>query len=68
MSKHGWMEMKDHFRLVSEILSFFIANFCCRREMGWGWNWEETGKGLGRQEISSAVQLEVPKADCSPLG
>lgn len=26
------------------------------------------GKGLGRQDISSTVQLEVPKGDRSPLG
>lgn len=27
-----------------------------------------TGKGLGRQEISSTVQLEVSKGDHRPLG
>lgn len=60
--------MKDHFCLVSEILPFSIANISCRREVGWGRDGEEAGKGLGRQEIGNAVQLEVPKAGCSPLG
>lgn len=65
--------MKEHFCLVSETLFFsvlFYGQHQLQKELGWGSDWERTGKGLGKdwEGWRSAMQLEVPKADCSPLG